>query len=100
MVSLVEPVEGPITMQPKISWFVYIVRCSDNSYYAGISPDVTKRVQLHNLGKGSHYTAAHRPVVLVYSKEFSSKSEARKREIQLKRWSHLKKEKLISGKLQ
>lgn len=84
----------------KIPWFVYIVRCSDGSYYPGISPDVGKRVKLHNSGKGSHYTAAHRPVVLVYAKKFLSKSEARKREIQIKGWSRQKKEKLIRGEFQ
>ena len=71
-------------------WYVYILRCSDSSYYVGISPDVAKRVMLHNLGRGARYTKDHRPVVLVYSRKYSSKSEARKREIQIKGWSRLK----------
>ena len=86
-------------LKSEYPWFLYILRCSDKSFYVGISPNVSKRIQLHNQGKGSHYTAAHRPVILVYSKQFPSKSEARKREIQIKGWSQIKKEKLIGGEL-
>jgi putative endonuclease len=80
-----------------INRYVYILRCADNSFYVGIAPNVIKRVMLHNLGKGANHTKNHRPVVLVYSKQYPNKSEARKREIQIKNWTREKKEKLISG---
>jgi putative endonuclease len=78
-----------------VPWFVYILSCSDRSYYVGISPDVEKRVKLHNDGKAAIHTKLHRPVILIYKQQFSSKSEARKREMQIKGWSRIKKEKLI-----
>ncbi len=84
----------------QVPWFVYIVRCSDNSYYVGITPDVARRIILHNTGDGAEHAKIHRPVTLLYSKQYQNKSEARKREIQIKGWSRLKKEKLINGEYQ
>lgn len=81
------------------SWFVYIVECSDLSYYVGISNNVTKRIKTHNLGKGSKYTRGRLPVKLLFTEKHSNKSEAGKREIQLKSWSRKKKEMLMSGQL-
>jgi len=78
-----------------MSWFTYILLCSDNSYYVGITNDLERRVALHNSGKGSHYLLSKLPVKLIYFERHINKSEARKREIQLKGWSRIKKEKLI-----
>ncbi len=78
-------------------WFVYILLCSDKSYYVGITLDLENRVKLHNTGKGSKYLLSKLPVKLMYSEEHTNKSEARKREIQLKGWSRIKKERLIKG---
>lgn len=78
-------------------WFTYMLRCKDDSFYVGISNDVQKRVQLHNTGIGSSYLLNKLPVKLIYSEKYANKSQARKREIQLKGWSKTKKEKLISG---
>lgn len=80
-------------------WFIYILSCSDNSYYVGITNNLKRRETLHNLGKGSKYLLSKLPVKLIYSEEYPDKSSARKREIQLKGWSRIKKEKLIQGKL-
>ena len=78
------------------SWFVYMVRCSDNSLYTGITTDVARRVLEHNeSGKGAKYTRARRPVCLVFSKECKSQSEALKEECQIKLFSKLKKELLV-----
>jgi putative endonuclease len=72
------------------AWFVYILLCSDNSFYIGISPNVNKRLNIHNSGKGAKHTRERLPVKLVYSKKFINKSQARNRK---------KKELLIKGLL-
>lgn len=77
-------------------WFVYIVKCSDNTYYTGISTDVNKRIITHNKGKGAKYTKCRLPVILLYSKEFENKSEASKEEYRIKQLTKLKKILLIS----
>ena len=80
-------------------WFFYILRCSDDSLYAGITDDIDKRLKAHNSGKGAKYTASHRPVSLVYFEKRIDISDARKREAQIKNWSKAKKEALINGTL-
>ncbi len=83
-----------------MSWFVYIARARTGRYYVGITTDVIRRIQKHNSGKGSRFAIHQGPFALAYaSQEFPNKSEARKREIQLKGWSQTKKEKLIKGEL-
>ena len=62
--------------------------------------DLDSRVQLHNDGRGAAYTLKHRPVHLVYSEVFDSEVKAVRRERQLKRWSHGKKQALVDGKIQ
>jgi len=78
-------------------WFVYILRCNDNSYHVGVATDVADRVREHNAGQGPSFTKRRRPVELVYSEEHESYVSARKREAQLKGWRREKKEWLISG---
>ncbi|MFA5276180.1 MAG: GIY-YIG nuclease family protein, partial [Candidatus Omnitrophota bacterium] len=68
-------------------WHIYIVECSDKSYYTGITTDLVKRVDRHNSGNGAKYTRARRPVSLVYSEECISKSEAKRREVEIKSFS-------------
>lgn len=77
-------------------WYVYIVRCSDQTLYTGISIDVQKRLNSHNRGKGAKYTQSRLPVFLVYTEISLDKSTALKREIQIKRLSKAKKEELIN----
>ena len=72
-------------------WFVYILVCSNKSFYTGISPNLDKRLHLHNIGEGARYTKLRLPVNLVYFRKYSNKSEARKREIQIKGWSRKEK---------
>lgn len=76
-------------------WFVYITKCKDNSFYIGISPNVPKRIKKHNSGTGSKSLLKKLPVSLLYTEKYPNKSEARKREIQLKKWSRKKKQWLI-----
>jgi len=75
--------------------FTYILRCADDTLYVGHTENLAAREQTHNEGKGAKYTAARRPVRMVYSEEYASAKSAIARERQLKRWSHKKKEALI-----
>jgi putative endonuclease len=83
--------------QANAQWFVYILRCSDNSFYVGHTQDIAQRVATHNAGKGARWTASRRPLTLVYQEPCESQSSAMKRESQLKRWTRAKKEALISS---
>lgn len=72
-------------------WFVYILLCENNSLYTGSTNSLEKRFQDHKNGKGGKYTRSHKPVQLIYSEELSNKSEALKREIEIKSWRRSKK---------
>lgn len=72
-----------------------MVRCADGTLYTGISPDVRRRIMLHNEGNGAKYTAGRRPVTLVYSEKLTDRSAASKREAEIKKLSRLQKEALI-----
>ena len=77
---------------------VYIAKARTEKYYTGISNNVIKRIEKHNTGRGSRFAKQQGPFVLVYnSGPLKNKSEAGKREIQIKGWSRVKKEKLING---
>ena len=80
------------------SWYVYVVRCSDNTLYCGSTVDVKKRVDQHNGStRGAKYTRSRRPVVLVKSWKLSDKSEALKKEASFKNLSKSQKERVVSG---
>jgi len=76
-------------------WFVYIVKCCDDSLYVGISNNVEERIKRHNAGMGAAYTRSHRPVILIWTEAAGSESAARKREAQIKGWTRIKKLNLI-----
>jgi predicted GIY-YIG superfamily endonuclease len=78
-------------------FYVYIVRCSDASYYTGHSDDLEKRISDHNIGGLSAYVRKRRPAKLVFAEEFYTREEALARERQLQGWSRAKKEALIAG---
>ena len=80
-------------------WFVYILRCAYGSLYVGETHDLASRVADHNRGRGSAYTAKHRPVELVYAEQYSRRELCLKREQQLKGWTRAKKEALIARDL-
>ena len=75
--------------------FVYIVRCSDNSLYTGYTNNIEVRINKHNAGKGAKYTKTRRPVVLVYQEMYDKKSEALRREYEIKTFTRQRKLKLI-----
>lgn len=78
---------------------VYIVQCSDNTYYTGCTNDLEKRLKEHNFSKkGARYTKLRRPVELVYTEQFTTLLEARGREAEIKRWKRGKKERLWCSK--
>jgi putative endonuclease len=77
--------------------FTYILRCADDTLYVGHTESLASRERTHNDGQGAKYTAARRPVRMVYAEEHHSVESAIARERQLKRWSRRKKEALVSG---
>lgn len=78
--------------------YVYILECSDATYYTGYTTNVKNRLKTHNFGKGAKYTRARRPCKLVYVKECDSKSSAMKLEYRIKQMSRKEKVDLIQGK--
>jgi len=81
-------------------WFVYMLRCSDNSLYTGVTTDVKRRLKEHNEEKaGAKYTRVRRPVSLVYEEAVESRSAACQREYQLKQLKKSDKESFIKGDL-
>ncbi len=79
-------------------WYVYMVCCSDDSLYTGISNDLARRVAEHNFHKtGAKYTKARRPVRLVYYEQMSSRSEALKREHEIKKQPSSAKRALVAS---
>ncbi|MEA3383123.1 MAG: GIY-YIG nuclease family protein [Campylobacterota bacterium] len=79
-----------------MSYFIYILECSDKSLYTGITKDVSKRLDEHNCSqKGAKYTKARRPVKLLYKESSLNRSTASKREYAIKKLSRLQKLQLI-----
>ena len=78
-------------------YFLYILRCSDNSLYCGVTNNLKRREKEHNASKSkaSRYTRLRRPAKLVYTEKFQTLPEAMRRERQIKKWSKAKKEALI-----
>lgn len=77
-------------------YFVYLILTENGSYYCGYTDDVQKRFEKHLSGKGAKYTRSHKPVKIVWEKEFLTKSEAMKTEKRIKKLSHEQKENLIN----
>lgn len=80
----------------KSRWWVYLLRCADQSLYCGITLDLKRRIEEHNASaKGARYTRGRRPVRLAWSEAQRSQSRALKRELQIKRLTRQNKERLI-----
>ena len=75
--------------------YVYIILCKDITMYTGITTDVKRRFEEHKTGKGGHYTRAHRVKKVIYSEKHPTRSNALKREAEIKKWSREKKLELI-----
>lgn len=78
-------------------YYVYIVECSDGTYYTGYTNNIEERVKKHNQGKAARYTRGRVPVTLQYSESFSSRSRAMRREYEIKQLSRKEKELLLKG---
>ena len=79
----------------KIMYYVYIIRCEGDSLYTGVTNDITRRFSEHKDRKGGHYTASHKVEKVIYTEPFKTKSEALKRERQIKGWRREKKLALV-----
>lgn len=78
-------------------YFTYILLTEQNTLYCGYTDDVEKRFQAHLEGKGAKYTRSHKPIKIVYQKEFETKSDALKEERRIKKLSRFEKLKLINN---
>jgi len=84
-----------------MSYFVYVLKCADGSYYTGSTSDLSKRIDEHQQGvEPSAYTFRRRPVQLVWSEEVGTYNEALLHEHQIKGWSRAKKEALMRDDFQ
>lgn len=72
-------------------WYVYVLLCKDKSLYTGVTNNLEKRLAEHKNGKGGRYTRSHKPIKIIYQENFSNKSLALKREIEIKSWSRQEK---------
>ena len=74
-----------------MSFYVYILLCTDGSFYTGYTKDLNARTKQHESGKGAKYTKSHRPQRIAYVEMLDSRSEAMKREKEIKKLSHQQK---------
>jgi putative endonuclease len=79
----------------KKNWFVYIILCSDNSLYTGITTDINKRFEQHKNKKGAKYFYSRSPRKVIYTEDNHDRSSASKREYEIKQYSRDKKLQLI-----
>lgn len=77
------------------NWVLYILKCKDDSYYTGITNDLDKRLSDHESGKGAKYTRGRGPFKMVYNESHKNRSDASKREYEIKKLSRADKEDLI-----
>lgn len=77
-------------------WYLYILRCKDDTLYTGITTDVEKRLEAHRGGKGAKYTRGRGPLELVYRETCGSHSAALKRELEIKALSRGEKRRMIA----
>ena len=81
---------------PQIMYYLYILKCADKTLYTGITTNLERRLSEHNGSKlGARYTSARRPVKIVYSRKFKSRSTASKEEARIKKLKKLEKLELI-----
>jgi predicted GIY-YIG superfamily endonuclease len=80
-------------------WWVYVLRCADDTLYTGITNDPDRRLTQHNGGTASKYTRSRRPVVMVYREPKRTRGTALRREAAIKALSRRQKETLIAGSL-
>ena len=90
------PTRPPLKTGISMAW-MYILECSDGSYYVGSTNELERRLSEHQAGRGARYTTRRLPVKLVYSEKFTHVAEAFEREKQVQNWGRAKREALIHG---
>ena len=80
-----------------MTWWVYILRCGDDTLYTGVTDDVERRLEVHSSGRGAKYTRGRGPLTVVYREACADKSQALRRELEVKRLSRARKLELIQG---
>jgi len=78
-----------------MTFYVYILQCCDGSYYTGYTNNLKERTRQHLNGTGARYTKAHKPDRIAYVEHFENRSQAMRRELEIKKFSHQKKLELI-----
>jgi putative endonuclease len=91
--NIIQKLEG--FYMEKNSHTFYVLECSDGSFYAGYTNDITKRLRTHNEGKGAKYTRGRTPVELIYHECFDTKREAMQAEYRFKQLSRIQKKRKI-----
>ena len=81
-----------------MNWLMYMLECSDNSIYTGITNNLEERLKKHQSGNGAKYLRGRLPIKLVYKENFINRSEATKREIYIKKMNKKEKKYLINLK--
>ena len=91
--------ESEATREPaaRPGWWVYILRCADNTLYTGVSNNLPARVESHNAGRGARYTRSRRPVELVYQEAAADRGVAQRREYAIRKLNAHQKQALIAG---
>lgn len=79
-----------------MKYYVYILECNDGTFYTGITNNLEKRLESHNLGRGAKYTRGRTPVIIRYSEMVNGRSEALVREAEIKRLSKIDKSKMFN----
>ena len=82
-----------------MTFYCYILECSDGTYYTGWTTDLQRRVSQHNKGVGARYTRMRRPVKLVYVEPLPDKKTAMKRELKIKKMGRVGKSRLVEMKI-
>ena len=80
-------------------YYVYLIQCEDGSIYTGITTDLERRFKEHSDKTGGHYTRAHKVEKILYTEEYPTRSEALKREAEIKKLRRDKKFKLVKIKM-
>lgn len=81
----------------KAGFYIYIVECADGTFYTGWTVNLKKRLLVHNQGRGSRYTRCRLPVRIVYFESLSTKSQALKREFEVKKLTRREKKTLTQS---
>lgn len=81
---------------PGAVWSLYILECSDGSFYTGVTTDIDRRLREHQAGTASRYTRTRRPVALVYQEECGTRSRALEREYAVKSLRRGRKKELVA----